>query len=162
MLSLMEIDPLKIPAFMRRNQLGKSTIKPVALVASPRAAYSPSMIPTPPVRVVAPVVRRKQKVITFAAPFMEEFIAKPEPTLIPVGTVTHFFDKIKVAVLQLSAPIKIGDRLQLIGEKGPFKQTLKSMQIDRQDVFSANLGDDIGIKVTKKVVVGEMVYSIQK
>ena len=84
--------------------------------------------------------------------------AQPEPTLTPVGVVTHYLDKISVAIIKLGANVRVGDRLVLNGEKGSFQQKLKSMQIDRQNVEMAGRGDDVGIKVNKKVLVGEMVF----
>jgi len=100
--------------------------------------------------------------ISFPEPFMPVAelprAAQPEPTLTPVGVVTHYLDKISVAIIKLGANVRVGDRLVLNGEKGSFQQKLKSMQIDRQNVEMAGRGDDVGIKVNKKVLVGEMVF----
>lgn len=85
---------------------------------------------------------------------------QPQPTLFPLGIVTHYYDKIKVAVLKLSAPLKKGTKVQWMGEKGVFTQKINSMQIDRQPVEQAPKGADIGIKVKRKVVLGEIAYEV--
>jgi len=85
---------------------------------------------------------------------------KSEPILTPVGVVTHYIDKIKVAIIKLGVDLEVGVRLELAGTNGSFKQKLKSMQIDREQVENASRGQEIGIKVNKKVTVGELVYLI--
>jgi hypothetical protein len=73
-----------------------------------------------------------------------------------VGTVTHYFDKIGVAVLQLSAPLAIGDRVRF--EKSGFTQTVTSMQIEHVAVTSAKKGKAIGLKTDNPVKSGEDVF----
>lgn len=85
---------------------------------------------------------------------------KPEPILTPVGEVTHYYNKIQVAVVRLHADLEVGTRLQFVGEKSSFKQKLDSMQIDREPVQSAGRGDEVGVKVKKPVLIGETVFLI--
>jgi len=78
-----------------------------------------------------------------------------------VGTVTHFFSEIEVAVVKLSAPIKEGDTIRIKGgEETDFKQPVKSMQIEHEKVKSAKKGSSIGLKVKEKVREGYKVYKI--
>lgn len=91
-----------------------------------------------------------------------------DPNLTPVGEITHYFDRIKVAVVKITqGTILIGDRLTIAapapkGAKGPlrapFAQKIWSMQIESQDVKVAKKGQLIGIKVDKPVTVGDIVY----
>lgn len=78
----------------------------------------------------------------------------------PAGVVTHYFDKINVAIVKLGMDLEVGVRLQLTGISGPFKQKLSSMQIDRKPVEQASRGQEIGVKVNKRAVVGELVYVV--
>ncbi len=87
-------------------------------------------------------------------------VARPEPVFTPVGVVTHYLDKIKVVIVKLDTEVRIGDRLVLNGENGPFRQKLSSLQIDRQNVETAFRGNEVGIKVSKKAIVGETMYLI--
>lgn len=74
-----------------------------------------------------------------------------------VGTVTHFYDKINVAIVKLTAPLKAGDPLVFKGHTTDFKQNADSMQLDHKDVTEAAKGDEVGIKVTEKVREGDTV-----
>ena len=46
----------------------------------------------------------------------------------PVGTVTHYFGKLQVGIVSLTADITIGDTLQFRGHGADFQQTVSSMQ----------------------------------
>ena len=67
-----------------------------------------------------------------------------------VGKITHYFDKIGVAVIELSAELKEGDKISIEMHDGSsFEQTVSSMQIDREPVKKAKKGDAIGIKMAQ-------------
>ncbi len=78
-----------------------------------------------------------------------------------IGVITHYFDKIQVAVLSLTdAPVKAGDQIQ-IGEDGiGFVQTVDSMQVDHAPVTEAKIGDEVGLKVIQPVKEGDTVYLV--
>jgi hypothetical protein len=78
-----------------------------------------------------------------------------------VGKITHYFSDIKVAVIDLVAPIKDGDNIRIVGgEATDFEQAVKSMQIDHKEVKSAKKGQGVGMKVKEKVHEGYKVYKI--
>ncbi len=70
-----------------------------------------------------------------------------------IGTVTHYFDKLQVAVIKLSkSGIKIGDSVILTSKDGKlFKQEVTSMQIEHASIDIAKAGDTFGLKVKKSV-----------
>lgn len=70
-----------------------------------------------------------------------------------IGKVVHFFDKISVAIIELTAGLKIGDTVTFKG-KEEFDQEVTSMQVDHKDIEEAKSGDAIGIKVDKPVHEG--------
>ena len=80
---------------------------------------------------------------------------------IKIGKIIHYFDKIMVAVLQVTdASIKIGDEI-LIGEEGEgFTQTVDSMQVDHQPVEEAKKNDEVGLKVDQAAKKGDNVYKL--
>ena len=79
----------------------------------------------------------------------------------PIGKITHYFSDISVAVIKLSAPLKEGEEIRIIGgEDTDFNQKIKSMQIDHEKVKSAKKGDGVGLKVDQKVHEGYKVYKI--
>lgn len=64
------------------------------------------------------------------------------------GKCEGYLDKIQVAIVTVSAPLRIGDRVLFESESGGlFEQNLGEMQINREDVMTAYSGDDIGMKV---------------
>jgi putative protease len=77
-----------------------------------------------------------------------------------VGEVTHYFTRIGVAVVDVTAPVKIGDRIAIKGMTTNFEQTVESMQIEMEDIKEAKPGDDIGMKVVDRVRKGDIVYRL--
>ena len=77
-----------------------------------------------------------------------------------IGKVTHYFGKVSVAVVELTATINIGDRIAFKGSSSDFEQEVKSMQIDHADIATAQAGQAIGLKVENKVKVGDIVYKV--
>jgi len=70
-----------------------------------------------------------------------------------VGEVTHYYDKIQVAVVKLvSGDLKVGDKVKLTDTTGEeFEQEIKSMQIEHAKIEIAKKGDEFGLKVDKSV-----------
>lgn len=158
-----EIDPLKIPAFMRRRRPLKDTsFQPTPKFKINRSTKSALKFPEG--FGMTRLNKPKVSLPVFDAPLMPEVQApslfQPQPTTLPVGIVTHYYDQIKVAVLKLSADVEKGVKVQLMSEKGVFTQKINSMQIDRIDVPHAPKGAEIGIKVKRKVILGEIAYLI--
>jgi len=82
-------------------------------------------------------------------------------TLEKVGNVSHFFSKISVAVVELTAPLRVGDTIAVKGMTTNFEQIVDSMQIEHEDVNEAKKGDSIGLKVKDRVREGDIVYRIK-
>jgi len=77
----------------------------------------------------------------------------------PIGEVVHYFDKIKVAVIQLKSSLKLGDEIRIEGgENTDFTQKIESMQRDHEELKKAKKGDEVGMKVDEKVREGYKVY----
>ncbi len=72
-----------------------------------------------------------------------------------IGKVTHFFGKISVAIVELTASLTVGQTVHFKGAHTDFKQTVESMQIEHVNVQEAKAGDAIGIKVSGKVREGD-------
>jgi putative protease len=81
-----------------------------------------------------------------------------EENVVEVGRVTHFFSKISVAVIELTAPLAVGDNIVFKGPTTDFEQTVESMQIEHKNVPRATAGQSIGLKVAERVRETDMVY----
>lgn len=77
-----------------------------------------------------------------------------------VGKVSHFFNKISVAVIDLEADLKEGDKILFEGPKTNFSQTAGSMQIEHEKVAAAKKGQSIGMKVDEPVRENDLVYKV--
>lgn len=77
-----------------------------------------------------------------------------------VGEVTHYYTRIGVAVVRVTAPIRVGDRIAIKGHTTNFEQTVESMQIEHEAMEEAKPGDLIGLKVVDRVREGDIVYKI--
>ena len=81
-----------------------------------------------------------------------------EEVVIEIGQVTHFFSKINVAIIELTLPLSVGDRILIKGPSTDFEQSVNSMQIDRKDIQRAEGGQSIGLKVVKLAREKDVVY----
>ena len=83
-------------------------------------------------------------------------------TDIRVGEVTHFYDKINVAILELTADLSKGDKIKFVrGGEDLFEQEVESMQIEHDKLDSAKKGDVIGLKVNEILKEGAEVFKVQ-
>ncbi|MEM3000005.1 MAG: translation elongation factor-like protein [Candidatus Bathyarchaeia archaeon] len=81
-----------------------------------------------------------------------------EENVIEVGRVTHFFSKISVAVVELTAPLAVGDRILVKGPLTDFEQVVESMQIEHKNIQRAEAGQSIGLKMMQHVREKDVVY----
>lgn len=83
-----------------------------------------------------------------------------ERKLEEVGEVAHYYKKIGVAVIDLKASLSVGDHILIRGATTDFEQTVKSMQIQHENVDEAAAGQSIGLKVEDKVREKDIVYKV--
>jgi len=83
-----------------------------------------------------------------------------EERLEEVGKISHYFTKIEVAVIDLTAPLSVGDRITIKGATTDFEQTVESMEIEHENVETAKAGDSIGLKIRERVRESDIVYKI--
>jgi len=83
-----------------------------------------------------------------------------EEELQEVGKVSHFFSKINVAVVDLTTTLSVGDRIRIQGPTTDFEQTVDSMQIEHENVNTAQKGQSIGLKVKERVREKDTVYKV--
>ena len=81
---------------------------------------------------------------------------------IQVGTVSTFFAHPVVAGIDLTATLKVGDSIHIIGHTTDLELTVGSIQIDNADVDEADTGTSIGIKVSDRVRKGDKVYKVSE
>jgi translation initiation factor IF-2 len=143
------VDVLKEVFWMKPSRKARKPARRKAVLKSP-VKKSPAK--------KSPV--KKKIVKTLKKPLAKaKALTAPDPSLMQVGVITHYFDRIKVCVVQLTqGTVLIGDKLTILGDKTKFVQKIWSMQIESKDVKVARKGQLIGIKVDKMVAVGDKAY----
>jgi len=78
-----------------------------------------------------------------------------------IGKITHYFPKIGVGVIEITdGMLSVGDTIRVTGGERDFTQEVASMQIDREEVAAASVGQAIGLKVDSEVKEGDQVYKV--
>ena len=79
---------------------------------------------------------------------------------VEIGKVTDFVSRPLVAGIELTATLKMGDKIHIKGHTTDMEFTVDSMQINNVDVKQAKAGDAVGVKVSERVRRGDTVYKV--
>lgn len=80
---------------------------------------------------------------------------------IQIGKVTHYYDKIEVAVVAVAnQPLKVGDTVKISGHDQEFTQKIASLQVEHKQMEEVKPGESCGMKVEQKVKEGDVVYLV--
>jgi selenocysteine-specific translation elongation factor len=79
---------------------------------------------------------------------------------VEIGKVSDFFARPVVAGIELTAPLKVGDKIHITGHTTDMEMTVESMQINNVNVQEAKPGDAVGIKVSDRVRRGDTVFKV--
>lgn len=78
-----------------------------------------------------------------------------------VGRVTHFYDKIGVAIVELDSTLSVGEKIKFVrGGEDLFEEEVESIQIEHEKVDSAKKGDVVGLKTSNEVKEGAEVFKV--
>lgn len=72
-----------------------------------------------------------------------------------LGEVVHYFNKIKVAVVQLDRDLKLGEQVHFQGATTDFTQEVTSMQVEHEEVTEGKAGEEVAIKLKQRVRKGD-------
>ena len=79
-----------------------------------------------------------------------------------VGKVSHYYNRIGVAVIDLKDSLQIGDQVHFFGRSTDFLQEITSMQIENESITEAGKGQEIAVKVEKRVRNQDKVYKLSE
>lgn len=79
-----------------------------------------------------------------------------------IGKVVHYFDKASVAVVKLSSPLSVGDTIKIKKGESEFTDTVESMQIEHEPTTSAQIGQEVAIKISQKTKENAVVYKVEE
>ncbi len=115
-----------------------------------------------PVKAKKKVVKKKVKkaVRSKVKKTVKKKVAK-KPAKKPkvLGKISHYYDRIGVAVVDVESTLKLGDRVLIKRGKKELKQKIASLQVNRTPIKSANAGETVGLKVDAVVERGATIFA---
>ena len=79
-----------------------------------------------------------------------------------IGQITHFFPKIGVAVIEITAGgLKVGDTIRIKGHTSDLTQVVESLQQEHLQIPEIKKGASAGLKVKEHVREGDKVFRVQ-
>ncbi len=80
-----------------------------------------------------------------------------------IGKILHYYPKINVATIKISSPVKINEKICIIGQTtGIVYSEIKSIEVNKKSVSKAQKGDEIGIKINSLVRKNDEVYAVRE
>jgi len=80
-----------------------------------------------------------------------------------IGHITHYFSKIGVAVIEVTAgSLKVGETIHIKGHTSDFSQAVESLQQENLPVPEVKKGVSAGMKVKEHVREGDRVYKVKE
>jgi len=81
--------------------------------------------------------------------------------LFKIGKVSHYYNKLAVAIIKLDGTLSVGDKIKFVrGGEDLFEQKVESIQIEHEKKDTAVKGDVIGLKTNEAVKEGTEVFKI--
>ncbi len=75
-----------------------------------------------------------------------------------IGAITHYFSHLGVAAVNVSATLRVGDRIHILGHTTDIEQEVTSMEVEHAHVQQAGPGDDVALKVIDHVREHDRIY----
>ena len=83
-----------------------------------------------------------------------------EPEYTKAGRIEHFYSKASVAVVEVLAPLRKGDKILIRGSTTNLSQEVESMEVEHKQVVDAQIGQRVGLKVAGRVRENDIVYKV--
>ena len=79
-----------------------------------------------------------------------------------VGKVTHYYNRIGVAIIKLDEDLQYGDEISIEGGITNIQETVDSMQFEHKPIKNARKGEEVALKVKDAVRPGDFVYKTEE
>lgn len=77
-----------------------------------------------------------------------------------MGKITHYYNKIGVAVIELTDTLRVGDTIKISGHGQDFTQVVDSMQVEHEQIKEAKKKQAVGLKIDQEVKEGDEVFRV--
>ncbi len=89
-------------------------------------------------------------------------VEEPAASEEAIGTVTHYYGHLGVAVVQLNkGKLKTGSMIHIKGHTTDFTQKIESMEYEHQHIDEAAAGQSVGLKVADQTREHDIVYRVK-
>ena len=75
-----------------------------------------------------------------------------------IGSVIHWYGRLSVAGVRLTAPLAVGERIHIRGHTTDLVETVSSMEIEHTKVERAGPGDDVAVAVEGHVHDHDLIF----
>jgi hypothetical protein len=76
-----------------------------------------------------------------------------------IGTVTHYYDQLGMAIVELVAALHKGDRIRISGSV-EFSQLVDVIQVETEHLEFAQSGETVGLAVKQPVAPGDEIVKM--
>jgi hypothetical protein len=77
-----------------------------------------------------------------------------------IGKVTHYYNRISVAVVELVGDLRVGDQIAILGHTTEFTQPVESLEIEHHKIEAAGTGQEVALRTWEIARAGDLVYKI--
>jgi putative protease len=144
----------------RKKAAKKKTLKKkVAIKTAKKAAKK--IVKKKAVKKAAPAGEISQEILVEPGPPPRPLppLEEPASNETAIGTVTHYYSHLSVAVVQINqGELRTGNAVHFKGHSTDFIQTVESMEFEHRHVDQAVAGQSIGVKVTEHTREHDIVY----
>lgn len=134
----------------------KSAVKKTKKVK--KKAAKKKTVARKPVKKKKPAAKAKRKSAAKPA-------AKPAATSAPsgdrIGIVTHYYNHLSVAIIQLdTGTLRTGDVIHIKGHTSDFRQMVGSLEVNHVHVDQVQAGESFGLRVSEHAREHDVVYKV--
>lgn len=79
-----------------------------------------------------------------------------------IGEITHYFNRLGVAVLSLNESLSVGEMIHILGHTTDFFQEALSMEVNHHKVQTVGPGAPVALKVDEPVRAGDWLYRVEE
>lgn len=79
---------------------------------------------------------------------------------VKVGKITHYYDRIGVAVIVLSNDLKLGDQIHIVGRNTEINQLVNSMEIEHSKIQEGVKGQEVALALNAPARKGDKIFKV--
>ena len=77
-----------------------------------------------------------------------------------IGKISHCYNKLNVAIIDLTDALAVGQTIRIKGANDDFTQAVAELQYEHENIQEGKKGQSIGIKVNQKVHENDQVFLV--